>query len=110
MLSRLTSEITNIQGVIFFIGCKELLDDQDRDAPPTLLVMSGVQLANVIAVALSDDPIVVGDFLPQWLHKRVKAFVATNREVLLAHWRGEIGRRQMVESIGSLGATGDSYE
>ncbi len=56
------------------------------------------RLGDAVVVRLTTPPEVFGE-LPGEVRRDVVAFVNLNRDVLLAHWRGELSTRETLDRL-----------
>ena len=102
MLSNLGATTTGIPGAVIWFSAGEFVDPEPH-VGPRLIVMLGDMiktegLIDVPIVRLTSPPDVLGE-LPASMTESLVRFVNLNREILLAHWEGELGTKETIRLL-----------
>lgn len=101
-MSNLLPRRTGVRGAVIWVSPGEH-GGKDLQHGPRVKVVLGEKtttegLATAVSVTLSNPPRVLGT-LPGHIEKQVLRFIEVNREVLLAHWRGELDPGDVLERL-----------
>lgn len=101
-MSNLLPRRTGVKGAVIWVSPGEH-GGKDIQHGPRVKVVLGEKtttegMQDSVSVTISDPPRVLGE-LPGRIKKQVVRFVALNREVLLAHWRGELDPGDVLERL-----------
>lgn len=102
LLTNLAYESTGVAGAVIWMAAGEFSID-DGQLGPRIVIMVGQELsprslAGGVAVTLSTPAGVIGA-LPEGIRGNALSCAQLNRDVFLAHWRGELDTRSAVNLL-----------
>jgi hypothetical protein len=102
LLSNLRASDTGVEGAVLWISAGEFAPGHAVHGP-RIMVMLGEKITTegldmAVSVRLTDPPEILGE-LPGEVERDVVRFIAVNRDVLLAHWGGELDARETLDRL-----------
>ena len=102
-MSSVLPEDSGIEGAVLWISPGEA-DGKDLQHGPRLKVVLGAKvtaesLRGSVSVKITDFLRRLGGALPGKVKRQVVAFIRLNQDVLLRHWRGELGSKQTLNLL-----------
>jgi hypothetical protein len=103
-MSNVLPEDSGVEDAVLWISPGES-DGKDLAHGPRLKVVLGTKitaesLRDSVSVTIEATPRVIGSrTLPGKVKRQVEAFIHLNQDVLLRHWRGELGSKQTLNLL-----------